>query len=168
MQGQHYVTADPAVVVSTLLGSCVAACLRDPVARLGGMTHFLLPGGRVEDDGIGDQPGAHAMEVLVNALLDAGAQRHRLEAKLFGGAHMMDGLAEVGRQNSAFALGFLEAESIRHLGGSLGGAKARRVQYWPASGRARQMMSAGDDVPNRVVRRTVVDGIGRDCGVVEL
>ncbi len=171
VQGEQYVTDEPEAMVSTLLGSCVAACLRDPVRRVGGMNHFLLPG-RTDGGGV-DRLGfaVHAMELLVNALLTAGAHRERLEAKLFGGAHVMAGLADVGRQNSDFALSFLAAEGIRHQGGSLGGASARRVQFWPASGRARQLIAAqGEELVFVQELRPASAGpdIARDCGAVEL
>jgi chemotaxis protein CheD len=171
VQGEQFVSADAELMISTLLGSCVAACLRDPVAKVGGMNHFLLPGKRAANDAEGLRFGVHAMELLVNALLSAGARRERLECKLFGGAHMMDGLADVGRQNGDFAIHFLQAEGIRYLGGSLGGTAARRVQFWPASGRARQLLAGqGEDaVFAQEIRRaapTVQDA--RDCGAVEL
>ncbi len=170
VQGQHYVTDHVETMVSTLLGSCVAACLHDPVRRVGGMNHFLLPGrrGDLEND---LRFGVHAMELLVNALLAAGARRERLEAKLFGGAHVLEGLNDVGRQNSDFALSFLETEGIRYLGGSLGGANARRVQFWPASGRARQLVAGqGEQLifVQEIRRAPAATDIARDCGAVEL
>ena len=88
------------MVLTTLLGSCVAACIRDPMAGVGGMNHFLLPGGTLGgNDRAVQRHGVHAMELLVNDLLKHGARRDRLEAKLFGGARMIDGLTDVGRQN---------------------------------------------------------------------
>ena len=103
VQGEQFVTTDPEVVLTTLLGSCVAACMRDPVAGVGGMNHFLLPGGRSSSaDRQAERHGVHAMELLVNALLQRGARRDRLEAKLFGGARLIDGLTDVGRQNAEF------------------------------------------------------------------
>lgn len=136
IQGEHHVSADPQVVLTTILGSCVAACLRDPVARIGGMNHFLLPGGSEQHvRGL----AVHAMEVLVNALLQRGARRDRLEAHLFGGARMVDRLTDVGALNADFAEAFLSGEGIRHLGGSLRGVGGRRIQFWPVSGRARQL-----------------------------
>jgi len=135
IQGEHLVVDDPDTVVTTILGSCVSACLRDPVMGIGGMNHFLLPG-RSETEGV--QYGAYAMEVLINALLKRGARRDRLEAKLFGGARMVQGLTDIGAQNARFARTFLEHEGIAFLGGSLGGASARRLLYWPVSGVARQ------------------------------
>jgi chemotaxis protein CheD len=141
VQGEQFVTDDPDMVLTTLLGSCVAACMRDPVVGVGGMNHFLLPGGQPRDvDAKAERHGVHAMELLVNALLNHGARRERLEAKLFGGARLIDGLSDVGRQNAQFAEGFLAAEGIRHVGGSLLGEHGRKIQYWPVSGRARQSL----------------------------
>ncbi len=171
VQGEQYVTDAADIMVSTLLGSCVAACVRDPIRGVGGMNHFLLPGRRGRADAESLRFGVHAMELLVNALLAAGAKRERLEAKVFGGAHMLDGLTDVGRQNSDFALSFLEAEGIRHLGGSLGGATARRVQFWPASGRARQLIAGqGEELifVQEIRRAPAATDIARDCGAVEL
>jgi chemotaxis protein CheD len=149
VQGEQHVDNDPQVVLTTILGSCVAACLWDAQAGIGGMNHFLLPGN------IGDaKPGAsasssvrygvHLMELLVNALLRAGAQRPRLQAKLFGGACMIRGLTDVGAMNAAFAEKFLAAEGISVVGGSLRGTSGRRIQFWPTTGRARQVLLVKD------------------------
>ncbi len=141
VQGEHFITDNPDAVLTTLLGSCVAACIRDPVAGVGGMNHFLLPGGHSQGaDRAAQRYGVHAMELLVNALLSHGARRERLEAKLFGGARLIDGLTDIGSQNADFALRFLSAEGIRHVGGSLRGEHGRKVQFWPVSGRARQSL----------------------------
>ena len=139
IQGEFVVMDDPGVVLTTILGSCVAACLRDPHIGVGGMNHFLLPGA-VGDDGL--RYGVQAMELLVNGLLRRGARRERMEAKLFGGARLFDGLTDVGDQNAAFAERFLRDEGVAFTGGSLRGARARRVQFWPVSGRARQIFLA--------------------------
>jgi chemotaxis protein CheD len=80
------------------------------------------------------------MELLVNGLLRNGARRERIEAKLFGGARMIAGLTDIGRRNAEFAESFLQREGISYSGGSLGGNHARRIQYWPDSGRARQFL----------------------------
>lgn len=139
VQGEHSISDHPGVMLTTILGSCVAACIRDPKAGVGGMNHFLLPGeGR---EGGGDiRFGVYAMEVLINALLRAGARRERLEAKLFGGGRLVRGLSDIGEANASFARDFLEKEGIAFLGGSLGGDCARRVQFWPVSGVARQSL----------------------------
>jgi chemotaxis protein CheD len=144
IQGEYHVTDDPDVVLTTILGSCVAACLRDPVARVGGMNHFLLPG---RDHGArqeAERYSVHLMELLVNGLLQRGARRDRLEAKLFGGANTMEGLSDVGTLNADFAENFLRNEGIGVVGGSLRGARGRRIQFWPVSGRARQAIFNDD------------------------
>ena len=83
--------------------------------------------------------GANAMELLVNGLLSIGAKRERLEAKLFGGGHMTDGLADIGEKNTKFAELYLKREGIPLLGGSTRGRDARRIQFWPVCGRVRQL-----------------------------
>ena len=141
VQGEFAVSDDPDVVLGTILGSCVAACMRDPLAGVGGMNHFLLPGEKAEA-GVGAPQlryGVQSMELLLNALYRKGARRERLEVKLFGGARVIEGLSDVGQQNAAFAETFLASEGIRLTGGSLRGGQARRIQFWPASGRVRQM-----------------------------
>jgi chemotaxis protein CheD len=135
VQGEYHVTAKPDICLSTILGSCVAACVRDVDIGVGGMNHFLLPGDSSTD---GLRYGVQSMELLINALLRAGARRDRLEAKLFGGARIVAGLSDIGAQNVKFAQRFLADEGIAYVGGSLGGTQARRIQYWPYDGRARQ------------------------------
>jgi chemotaxis protein CheD len=147
IQGEYQVSSDPDSVISTLLGSCVAACMYDPVMRVGGMNHFLLPG----EVGVGrsnqaESYGVHLMELLVNGLLKLGASRQNLQAKLFGGANTIRGLGEIGTTNARFARDFLNREHIACVGGSLGGERGRRVQFWPSSGKAMQMLVAGEEV----------------------
>ena len=137
-QGEHLVTSDPNVVLSTVLGSCVAMCLRDPVAGVGGMNHFLLPEGAGVGADASRRYGAYAMELLINDVLKAGGRRDRLEAKLFGGGRMFDSLSDVGAANADFAEKFLADEGIPVVSRSLRGAGGRRIHYWPVSGRARQ------------------------------
>ncbi|HLH11629.1 MAG TPA: chemotaxis protein CheD [Methylovirgula sp.] len=150
VQGEFHVTDDPDVVLVTLLGSCVAACIRDPLAGVGGMNHFLLPGCEQKADGSeAERYGVHLMELLLNGLLQKGARKERLEAKLFGGARTMEGLSDIGARNAAFAERFLKNEEIKLIGGSLGGDNGRRLQFWPVSGRARQAMMAGTIVAPR-------------------
>lgn len=142
-QGDAHVSDDPREVLTTILGSCVAACVRDPVAGVGGMNHFLLPDGGGEQNGL--RYGVNAMELLINGLLKLGASRARLEAKLFGGASVVMGLSDVGASNALFAQRYLMDEGIAHVGGNLGGTQPRRIQYWPVSGRARQLALPGAD-----------------------
>jgi chemotaxis protein CheD len=141
VQGEYNVSDDPGVVFTTILGSCVAACIHDPVAGVGGLNHFLLPGdtrGAAANEH--ERYGVHLMELLVNGLMKKGARRDRLEAKLFGGAKMMERLSDIGKLNASFAERFLKHEGIRVVGGSLGGERGRRIQFSPVSGRARQFM----------------------------
>lgn len=146
VQGEYRSSDDPGLTLVTLLGSCVAACLYDAEAGVGGMNHFLLPGeDRDERGGDARRFGAYAMEVLVNDLLKRGARRDRLQAKLFGGARLMDRLTDVGAQNADFAERFVRDEGLTFAGGSLRGAHARRVEFQPALGRARQALLTGQD-----------------------
>jgi chemotaxis protein CheD len=138
LQGELYISSDPTEVLSTILGSCVAVCMWDPLARIGGMNHFLLPG----DAGRGSDKikyGTHAMELLINGLLKRGAARPRFEAKLFGGAQMVNQFRDIGASNIQFARAFLRAEGIPCISESLGGTEARRVRFWATTGRARML-----------------------------
>lgn len=139
VQGEYAVADCPGVVLNTILGSCVATCMRDPTTGLGGMNHFLLPGDENEAS-TSMRYGVNAMELLINALIQRGALRSRLEAKLFGGANVMNNLSDIGSKNAAFAIKFLAAEGIACVGQSLGGTQARRLRYWPETGRAAQML----------------------------
>lgn len=140
--GDTYVTSDPEEVLTTILGSCIAACIRDPQNGVGGMNHFLLP-----DGNSGDREarcyGVNAMELLINDILKHGGERRRLEAKLFGGANVVSALTDVGSRNYAFARQFLNDEGIPIVGGDVGGDLARRIQFMPVTGRARQAVVKG-------------------------
>lgn len=140
--GDTYVTSNPDEVLTTILGSCIAACIRDPVSGVGGMNHFLLP-----DGNSGDREarcyGVNAMELLINDILKHGGDRRRLEAKIFGGANVVSALTDVGSRNYAFARQFLNDEGIPIVGGDVGGELARRIQFMPATGRARQAVVKG-------------------------
>ncbi|WP_342078576.1 chemotaxis protein CheD [Yoonia sp. SS1-5] len=142
VQGDYAVSADPSVVMSTVLGSCIAVCLYDQTAGVGGMNHFLLAtqGGHSSRD---LKYGVNAMELLINKVLQAGGDRRRLVAKMFGGARMTDHARDIGRSNAEFAADFLEREGIPCLSQSVGGERARRVQFTPTTGAARQMQISG-------------------------
>jgi chemotaxis protein CheD len=161
VQGECHVSADPAVVLATTLGSCVAACIRDPAAGVGGMNHFLLPESPDAEGLVSLRYGAFAMELLINGLLSKGARRERMQAKLFGGGRLSLGLADIGLRNAVFAREFLEREGILFAGGSLGGGLARRIQFWPVLGRARQLtLARGDDQLFRPKAMRASDGDG--------
>lgn len=137
LQGEAKVSADRAVVLSTVLGSCVASCLFDPVAGIGGMNHFLLPEAPV-GQGQGDSHyGSFLMALLVQQMLSGGARKDRLVAHLYGGANLRSGMKAIGTANSRFALAFLEREQIRLLHSDLGGSQARRLEFRPAAGQVR-------------------------------
>ncbi len=145
-QGEFFVSKNADLMISTILGSCVAACLFDPVAKVGGMNHFLLPGDDNNRSRQTDNPlGVHLMELLINGLLKAGADKTRLQAKLFGGARTIKGLTDIGSRNAQFAQNFLLREGIELLPGSLGGTTGRRLEFWPTTGRARQSSMAQTD-----------------------
>jgi chemotaxis protein CheD len=144
LPGEYYVSrADEAI--STVLGSCISACVRDPVRNVGGMNHFMLP----EDAstgpnnwldpaiGLATRYGSYAMESLINDLLKLGATRERLEVKVFGGGRVLSGMTDVGARNISFVQGFLELEGYRIAAEDLGGTQPRKVVYFPASGRVK-------------------------------
>lgn len=140
VQGEHAVISEPHVVVSTVLGSCIAVCLQDSVAHVGGMNHFLLsePGSAIEVAPHDLQKyGVHAMEVLINAMMARGASRERLRAHIYGGANVVAGLGQIGSQNAAFARRFCRTEGISILHEDVGGSSARRVEFMPYEGRSR-------------------------------
>ena len=174
VQGEQYIDDHPETMITTVLGSCIAACLWDPSIGLGGMNHFLLPG---EDAGaellypVGNSMryGVYAMELLVNCLLQRGAQRKNLRAKLFGGARMMSGLTNIGDLNASFAEHFLRTEGIMVIGGSVRGDRGRRIQFWPATGRARQvLLRVENDLPFAAERDTPLPSPLVSPGTVEL
>ncbi|WP_019995031.1 hypothetical protein [Aureimonas ureilytica] len=147
-QGEICFGVHESVCLTTILGSCVAACIFDPLASAGGMNHFLLAGDDGPRSGEAERYGVYLMEVLVNGLLERGARRERLLGKLFGGACTGLGRGEIGVANGAFAKRFLAMENIPLVGASLGGNQVRRVQFWPATGRARQLyINAPDPTP---------------------
>ncbi|MBP0629643.1 chemoreceptor glutamine deamidase CheD [Cupriavidus sp. AcVe19-1a] len=147
LPNEYYVTRED-VVLTTVLGSCVAACIRDEVAGVGGMNHFMLPddeGGNSGASGGADRMlspsmryGSYALEVLINELLKMGARRERLEAKVFGGGAVLANMTtlNIGDRNADFVLRYLKAEEIRVAAQDLRGPHARRVSYFPVGGLA--------------------------------
>ncbi|MBK9663617.1 MAG: chemoreceptor glutamine deamidase CheD [Nitrosomonas sp.] len=135
LPGEYYVT-DKDMLLVTVLGSCVAACIRDCQSGIGGMNHFMLP----EGGGDAGSPlnasaryGTYAMEILINQLLKLGARRSNLEAKVFGGGNVLDGLtvANVGQRNADFVLKFLQLEKIRVVAQDLVDVFPRKVYFFP-------------------------------------
>ena len=150
LPGRFYITPRADEVIVTVLGSCVSACIRDPVTKLGGMNHFMLPQGH--SSGWGNDPqstryGNFAMEKLINELIKGGCSRDRMEIKVFGGGNVIDTISNrpVGTQNAEFVLHFLEAEGLRCAVQDLGGQYPRRIHYSPATGRVvRRLLGTGD------------------------
>ncbi|MET4898033.1 chemotaxis protein CheD [Sphingomonadaceae bacterium jetA1] len=158
IQGETRVSRDRDVVLTTVLGSCISACLYDPVAGIGGLNHFLLaePGAAETDPKSMQRYGVYAMEVLINAMMALGAQRHSLKARLFGGAMMRDGFRDIGAANARFARKFLADERIALVGEDVGGMSARRVEFRPALGLARcRHVTDRVPPPPRIARPTL-------------
>jgi len=138
LPGEYYCT-DKDMVIVTVLGSCVSACIRDRVSGIGGMNHFMLPDGGGDDSVVSESMryGAYAMEVLINQLLKSGARRQNLEAKIFGGGNVLRAFTttNVGERNAAFVRQFLEAENIPVTGEDLNDIYPRKVYFFPKTGR---------------------------------
>lgn len=138
--GEYYYT-DKDMLIVTVLGSCVSACIRDNVTGIGGMNHFMLPDSAAADK---DSPvsesmryGTYAMEVLINQLLRNGARRENLEAKIFGGGNVLKSFTtmNVGDRNAIFVRKYLKEEGIRILSEDLLDIYPRKVYYFPKTGR---------------------------------
>lgn len=151
LPGEYYYTNKNMLIV-TVLGSCVSACIRDRVTGLGGMNHFMLP------DGGGDpnspvsasmRYGTYAMEVLINDLLKAGARRENLEAKVFGGGAVLRGFTaiNVGERNAAFVINFLKTEKIHVVAEDLNDVYPRKVYFFPKTGKVlvKKLMQTHND-----------------------
>jgi len=174
LPGEFYATAEDEVIV-TVLGSCVAACIMDPIAMVGGMNHFMLPmkpGERDPDVFYAARYGAAAMEYLINNLLHLGAQRDRLVAKAFGGGKVMRGMTtDVGGQNVDFVREFLRNEDIPIWSEDMGGPHPRKVYFFPHTGQVlvkRMESTHNDTVLNRELTY-IQEVVGRPMnGDVEL
>ncbi|WP_175720984.1 chemoreceptor glutamine deamidase CheD [Burkholderia anthina] len=140
LPNEFYTTSED-MVLMTVLGSCVAACLHDPFAGIGGMNHFMLPDDGADAGAAASESmryGAYAMEVLINELIKAGGRRERLEAKVFGGAAVLAGMTtiNIGDRNADFVRRYLALERIRITAEDLQGVHPRKVAFMPHTGRA--------------------------------
>jgi len=135
LPGEYFVSSEN-VMVMTVLGSCIAACIWDGRARAGGMNHFMLPDGE-GGEGAG-RYGSYAMELLINKLLKCGARRETMQAKVFGGAQVMAGFTSmnVGERNTKFVLEYLSTERIPVVSQDVLDIHPRKVCFFPVSGRA--------------------------------
>lgn len=138
LPGEYYYTQKDMLIV-TVLGSCVSACIRDRVSGIGGMNHFMLPDGGDADSPVSASMryGTYAMEVLINDVLKAGARRENLEAKVFGGGNVLRGFIaiNVGQRNAQFVRDFLRAENIRVVAEDLNDIYPRKVYFFPRTGK---------------------------------
>jgi chemotaxis protein CheD len=138
--GEYFCTQKDMLIV-TVLGSCVAACIRDSVSGAGGMNHFMLPDAAVgSGEGLVSPSmryGSYAMEILIDGLLKMGARKENLEAKVFGGGKVLPavGSANVGERNACFVREYLHAEGIPILAEDLNGAHPRKVYFFPRTGK---------------------------------
>ena len=138
LPGEYFVSHEPKVVY-TILGSCVSVCLRDPFVNVGGMNHFMLaaPTSEGGQDSWADSGryGSFAMEMLINEILKRGGKKNRLEAKVFGGGKIYDGAMDIGAKNAAWALDYLERESVPLLKANVGDMCPRKVYFFTDSGK---------------------------------
>ena len=174
LQGDYYVTNRKDEVLTTVLGSCIAACVRDPWWGVGGMNHFLLPaeGGSV-DVAVSTRLryGAYAMEQLINDVLSRGGRRDRLEIKLFGGGNVVAGLGGVGHRNADFIERYMGTEGFRIAASHLRGTLPRKVQYTPRTGRVRMRELDPDKgrlIFERERRKQPECVVSADAGSIEL
>jgi len=174
LPGEYYYTPKDMLIV-TVLGSCVSACIRDRVTGLGGMNHFMLP-----DSGEASSPvsasmryGTYAMEVLINELLKAGARRENLEAKVFGGGAVLRGFSamNVGERNAEFVMNYLKTEKMRVLAEDLNDIYPRKVYFFPRTGKVlvKKLMQTHNDTLARreldYAKRLKIEPVG---GAIDL
>lgn len=172
--GDCYVSNKPDQMMVTVLGSCIAACIRDPLLRIGGMNHFLLPDGR----NASDAPlryGAYSMEKLINDILKMGGQKSRLEVKVFGGGNVIESSAMIGDKNVNFIRKYLKQEEIKISQEDLGGTSPRRIHYFTDTGKVMmRKINASQEVDEvRRQEKTYRDKVSKtvsseDEGEVEL
>jgi len=156
MPGDYYVTKQDEMI-TTVLGSCVAACIRDVVTGVGGMNHFMLPEtskSRLNDRdeavvGNASRYGNYAMEHLINAILKNGGKRKNLEVKLFGGGKIIATLGDVGARNIQFVLDYVDTEALNLVSHDLGDIYPRKVNFFPHTGRVR--MKKIKDLHNQTI-----------------
>lgn len=144
LPGEYYVTKDNESI-TTVLGSCIAACIRDKETGVGGMNHFMLPETNQHKLSSGDEAvvgnatryGNYAMEHLINVILANGGKRKNLEVKLFGGGKIIPTLGDVGQRNIDFVLEYIDTEALKLVSDDLGDIYPRKVIYFPKTGKVR-------------------------------
>lgn len=151
LPGEFFVSHVP-MIVYTVLGSCISACIRDPVAGVGGMNHFMLPEPKEKTwDSWGESTryGSYAMESLINEIVKQGGLKRRLELKLFGAGKIYDGQMDVGAQNSEWVLNYARTEGLSVVGRDLGDVYPRKIYYFTESGRV--LMKKIKQIKNRTI-----------------
>ena len=135
LPGEYFVSGEN-IVVMTVLGSCIAACLWDSRARVGGMNHFMLPESDSTD--VSGRYGSYAMELLINEMLKLGARRETMQAKIFGGGQVMANFTtmNVGERNTSFVVNYLQTERIPIVSEDVLDIYPRKVVFFPATGKA--------------------------------
>lgn len=135
LPGEYFV-ANENLVITTVLGSCIAACIWDSRMRVGGINHFMLPDGDSMD--VSGRYGSYAMELLINEMLKHGARRETMQAKIFGGAQVMHGFTtmNVGERNTAFVVSYLQTERIPVVSEDVLDIYPRKVCFFPVTGKA--------------------------------
>ena len=143
LPGEYYVTTRKEAV-TTVLGSCVAACIRDPDLGVGGMNHFLLPLHKGESWNkesemlsLTSRYGNFAMEHLINEIMKNGGHRDRLEVKIFGGSQVIQAMTNIGGNNIRFVRDYIDTEQLNLVSEDVGGPNPRKVMYFPETGRVR-------------------------------
>jgi chemotaxis protein CheD len=136
LPGEFYTTNLQEEMIVTILGSCVAACIRDPQLGIGGLNHFLLSEPNQDITSHSTRYGSYAMECLINDILKQGGRRENLEIKVFGGADLMRSTTiHIGQKNSDFIRRYLRDEGLKIAAEDLGGNNPRRIHYWPSTGK---------------------------------
>lgn len=156
LPGDYYVTKDEEMI-TTVLGSCVSACIRDSVSGIGGMNHFMLPEtsrsrlNSREESVVGTalRYGNYAMEHLINTILQYGGKRKNLEVKLFGGGKIIATLGDVGSRNIEFVLDYVDTEALNLVSHDLGDIYPRKVNFYPMTGKVR--MKKIKDIHNETI-----------------
>ena len=136
-QGDFRVTNHPGEIITSILGSCVAVCIHDPITGMGGMNHFLLARPEGDISNLGDRAiryGSFLIERMVNAAIAMGAFRSSLQAKVFGGANMFGGESEIGSKNADFVEYYLRMEGLEIIASDLRGVQARKLRFRPKTG----------------------------------
>jgi len=136
LPGEFYVTLHDEAI-STVLGSCISACIRDKKLGVGGMNHFMLPStGEADQIGSANRYGNYAMENLINEILKNGGRRDNLEAKIFGGGKILTNMTDVGNKNINFVREYVTTEGIHVVSEDVGDVYPRKIIYFPATGKA--------------------------------